>query len=475
MTLPTFNIDIIFEIINELKDDSASLFNFLLLNKQICELTVSILWKNPFKLCKINVESKHYLIIRTYINCFNEDDRNEVISILKRKIKGLLYNKNEIPPLFEYGKYLKEFNIYYLNNAVITWYKIFKQKKDIKNSKENVRCDNDLRNHLFYSIMRQSQRLNCLNWNLRFDYEKLLEIMQHKIKDLNYLTLYCDNKYDINIAKRNIDFFKNHFQNLSCLKIGILYDGKVIEDFIPLVKSKNNLKGFIIDYKGFNYNKFDELITITTITLELRANSITKVVLNDLDFSNISFDNILKCINLKILVLRSNKGLKFEDIDLFTSFNNLKMLDLTFNDWSSEVTTLIIKKAGNSLSSLTIGEKVNRKSINDDTLIALSQSCPNINSLSISGICKEGYKMIFKYIKNFRLVTLQLYQNKMKGTIMNLEGLLNYIEYEKSLSTLGIGTNDDYWHYYSYHRDNFKDLLEKHNIRLILYSPRFYY
>ncbi|GBC47180.2 hypothetical protein GLOIN_2v1879307 [Rhizophagus irregularis DAOM 181602=DAOM 197198] len=343
MTLPTFNIDIIFEIINKLKDDGASLFNFLLLNKQICELTIPILWENPFKFCNIKVESKHYFIIQTYINCFNEDDHKKVISILNSEFEN--YNENKIPLLFEYGKYLKEFNIRDLSNAVIS----------------------------------------CVKWNA---------------------------------------------------------------------------------------DKFDDLITNI---LELRANSITKLVLNNLDFSKISFDYILKCINLEVLVLRSNEGLKFEDIDLFTSFNNLKKLDLSFNDWSSEVTTLIIKKAGNNLSSLTIGEEDNKKSINDDTLIALTQYCPNINSLSISGVCKKGFEMIFKYIKNFRLVTLQLYQNKMKGTIMNLEGLLNYMEYEETLSTLGIGINDDYWHYYNYDRDNFKDFLEKHNIRLILYKPRFYY
>ncbi|EXX58893.1 hypothetical protein RirG_193700 [Rhizophagus irregularis DAOM 197198w] len=422
MTLPTFNIDIIFEIINELKDDGASLFNFLLLNKQICELTIPILWENPFKLCNIEVKSKHYLIIQTYINCLNEDDYKKFISILKRGFKD---HKNEIPLLFEYGKYLKEFNIRDLYNAVSTWYEIFKKKNNVMKSESKVII---LKNHLFHSIMRQSQKLNCLNWNIGFNDENLLEIMQHKIKDLDYLTLYCDGKCEIKIAKININFFKNHFQNLSSLKIEKLYGNKFTEDFISLVKSNNNLKEFIFDY-GVK----------------------------------------------KILVLRSNEGLKFEGIDSFTSFNNLKKLDLTFNDLSSKVTTLIIKKAGNNLSSLTIGEEDNKKSINDDTLIALTQYCPNINSLSISGVCNKGFEMIFKYIKNFRLVTLQLYQNKMKGTIMNLEGLLNYIEYEKSLSTLGIGRNDDYWHYYNYGRDNFKDFLDKHNVRLILYKPKFYY
>ncbi|CAB4444305.1 unnamed protein product [Rhizophagus irregularis] len=122
--------------------------------------------------------------------------------------------------------------------------------------------------------------------------------MQHKIKYLDYLILYCDGD----------------------LKINILYDNKCTEDFISLVKSKNNLEEFIFDYESVKWNadKFDDLITNI---LELRANSITK---------------------LKYWVLRSNEGLKFEDIDLFTSFNNLKKLDLSFNDWSSEASYFTI-------------------------------------------------------------------------------------------------------------------------------------
>jgi hypothetical protein len=78
--------------------------------------------------------------------------------------------------------------------------------------------------------------------------------------------------------------------------------------------------------KNYEYKDF------ITSTLGFQANNLTKVILNEVDFSDISFDYIDKCINLKILVLRNNKGLTFDDMDLYTSFKNLKILDLSYNE-----------------------------------------------------------------------------------------------------------------------------------------------
>jgi hypothetical protein len=497
MSLSTLNIDILVEILdkikydNKLKKEVDSLLNVLLVNKYFCKLTLPILWENPFDLYKIDVERKNYLVIETYIKGFNEEERKNFSLEFENKSDEIMKQYNDYTPLlFEYGTYLKEFNNRDLNDAIISWFKIFKRKNS-ESLPYNLRW-NDFKNHIIHSIMRQCQRLDCLNWNISLYDEKLLEIMQHKIKDLKNLTLYCNKDYNTKpeTKKRMFDYFENICQNLSSLKIDLLYDNQITQDFISFVKSKNDLNEFIFDYykscgqcgikRKCNYcnrryhdeneegnDKFNVLVTTT---LELRAISLTKVVLNQLDFSNISFDYIDKCINLEILVLRSNKGLNFEDIDLHTSFNNLKNLDLCFNTWSSEVTICIIKKAGNNLTSLTIGEKDDKQTVNDETLNALVESCPNINSLSIYMISKKIYRIIFPYLKNFRLITLQIFQNKLKGTIMNSKDLFNYIENEEYLSTLGIGKNDDYWNYYDDRRDNFENLLKKHNVKLTPYN-----
>ncbi|GBC10658.1 hypothetical protein RclHR1_09800002 [Rhizophagus clarus] len=478
MSRPNINIcSILIEIFNILRDDKASLFNLLLVNKRISEMIVPILWDNPFKYCKTyKVQKSNHFIIQTYIKCFKEEERDLIFKQIK-EIEIINPYDETSPLLFEYVKYLNEFNIRDLKKAVILWFEIFKEENDLKYCENN---DSDFEKHIIHSIMRQCRILYCLDWNICLDDEELLEIMRPKIKKLSNLTLYYDNKFNFKIAKRNLEFFKNHCQKLSSLKLDS-YHNEFTKYLISFVESNNDLNELIFDYRNShnkelknNKKQEDDFNDLITSNLELRANFLTKVVLIKFNLSNIPFDYIENCINLEILVLRYNKGLELEDNDLFTSFNDLKYLDSSFNEWSSKVDISIIKKAGNSLSSLTIGENKPSQTINDDTLSVLAQSCPNINSLSISGIAKYGYNMVFSYLKYFRLVTLKVSQNRKKGTIMYSHDLLNYIENEESLSTLGIGKNDDYWEFFCY-RDKFTDILKKHNVRLEPYVYRHYY
>ncbi|CAB4485671.1 unnamed protein product [Rhizophagus irregularis] len=241
------------------------------------------------------------------------------------------------------------------------------------------------------------------------------------------------------------------------------------KELISFIELQNDLDEFILNHMKKNY----EYKNLITSTLEFQANNLTKVIIIEVDFSDISFDIIDKCINLKLLILRSNKGLKSNEMDSYTSFKNLKVLDLSYNDWSSEVTILIIKKAGKSLTSLTIGENNIKQAINDDTLTALTDSCPNIYSLSISKTSRKSVEMVLSYLKYLKLITLQLFQIENKGTVMKSKVLLDYIKNENSLFKLGLGKNDKYWDSYNNVRKNFEKILKEHNIRLIVYKPEY--
>ncbi|CAB4478952.1 hypothetical protein RhiirA1_475266 [Rhizophagus irregularis] len=467
MSLPILNSDIILEIIKNSKDNTGSLFNFLFVNKYFSKVAVSVLWENPFKYRNLlSRDSQNYSIIQTYINFFNEEECNEINQIFKNINEVFKFNNEQEKSLrFHYGKYLKEFNFQVTRKAIDSWYSIFKEKNNIKNGSSRY----NIEECIMKSIMRQCQKLDSLNWGICLVNEGLLKIMQDKIKDLKYFTI--DHYYSINYEKSIFGYLKNHCKNISCLTIDDYHDicgDKLTEEFISFIELQNGLNEFILDHAEEEY-EYKDLITST---LEFQANNLTKVILNGVDFSDISFDYIDKCINLKVLGLRYNKGLIFDDMDLYTSFKNLKILDLSYNEWSSEVTTLIIKKAGKSLTSLTIGENNIKQAINDDTLIALTNSCPNIRSLSISKTSSESIKMVLSYLKDLKLVTLQLFQIEKKGTVMKSEDLLNYIENEKSLFKLGLGKNDKYWDYYNERRRNFEKFLKKHNVKLIAYKPK---
>jgi len=194
------------------------------------------------------------------------------------------------------------------------------------------------------------------------------------------------------------------------------------------------------------------------------------VILSYADFNKISFDSLENCVNLESLGLKFGKGLELESINHYTTFRNLKMLELSLNEWSSKVTALIIEKAGNNLMSLTIGEESINHTINDDTLKALTIYCSQIESLSLSKISVKSYNILFSYIKDLKLNTLRICPVESKSKtkkIMKCKGLLGYIENQNSLSTYG--TSKNFWIYDD--DNNFKDLLKKRKIRLILYKP----
>ncbi|PKK68054.1 hypothetical protein RhiirC2_713669 [Rhizophagus irregularis] len=453
MSLPNLNPDILLEIVRELKDNRGSLFNFLFVNKFFCEVAVSVLWRNPFRY-KVN----SYSIIQTYIKLFNEEEQNEIKETLDKSFK--FNNEREKQLHFQYGKYLKVFKLEEIKNAIKSWC------IRLKNRRRDY--DIDYEKYIMKSIMRQCQTLDCLELNVSYVNEDLLKIMQDKIKDLKYFVVHYS-KYG-NENQNIFGYLKNHSKNISSLIIENMCDDEIAKkELISFIELQNDLDEFILNHMKKNY----EYKNLITSTLEFQANNLTKVIIIEVDFSDISFDIIDKCINLKLLILRSNKGLKSNEMDSYTSFKNLKVLDLSYNDWSSEVTILIIKKAGKSLTSLTIGENNIKQAINDDTLTALTDSCPNIYSLSISKTSRKSVEMVLSYLKYLKLITLQLFQIENKGTVMKSKVLLDHIKNENSLFKLGLGKNDKYWDSYNNVRKNFEKILKEHNIRLIVYKPEY--
>ncbi|GBC03284.1 hypothetical protein RclHR1_05050009 [Rhizophagus clarus] len=104
------------------------------MNKSISEMAVRVLWENPFKFYDISNDFKSYVVIQNYIKCFNEEELNEISLIFKKlterlfmcetrkidekKVKKIMKQYNQTPPLFEYGKYLKELGTNNLKKAI---------------------------------------------------------------------------------------------------------------------------------------------------------------------------------------------------------------------------------------------------------------------------------------------------------------------------------------------------------------------
>ena len=120
------------------------------MNKHWSKVTASVLWKNPFQLCKTG---KGFHLIRTYITCFNKEERVNLDSLFGDINKHVVHDYYP-KPFYEYGKYLNEFKPREVNKLTYAWFKIMAPKYNMYGRFPTFK--------LFFlcSIMNHCQRLD---------------------------------------------------------------------------------------------------------------------------------------------------------------------------------------------------------------------------------------------------------------------------------------------------------------------------
>src|ERR1043165_432250 len=107
--------------------DKSTLYNFLFINRNLCRLTIPIIWKNPFS-C---IEPK---LISTLLACINKE---EVDEFFLSTFCALNFKNNQIP-LFEYGKFIEVIHHKYLVKSIETWFDESRKKKKKRSKRENL-------------------------------------------------------------------------------------------------------------------------------------------------------------------------------------------------------------------------------------------------------------------------------------------------------------------------------------------------
>src|SRR5688572_27466012 len=105
------NEDILFIILEVLQNDRKSLYSCLLVDKTWCEITIPILWKNPFKFCLTN-NAKNVLfnVILLHLSKVSKENlKNQEID---------LFTETHQRPLFNYISYCKYLNLHILENII---------------------------------------------------------------------------------------------------------------------------------------------------------------------------------------------------------------------------------------------------------------------------------------------------------------------------------------------------------------------
>src|SRR5437667_1605362 len=105
------NKDVLFLIVEELVNDRKSLYSCLLVNRNWCEATIPILWKNPLKFCLTN--NAKNILFNVILLHLSKESRD----ILETKGINLFVEKYQRPS-FDYISFWRCLNLNVLVNLI---------------------------------------------------------------------------------------------------------------------------------------------------------------------------------------------------------------------------------------------------------------------------------------------------------------------------------------------------------------------
>ncbi|PKY46519.1 hypothetical protein RhiirA4_472964 [Rhizophagus irregularis] len=380
MTLSYLTDDCFYYILQYLQNDGSTLFNCLLVNRFWCKTTIPLLYANPFA---IKISTKRHLIISTIIFCFN---RAEILQLKEQLEVNQINNINideEHKPLFEYPKYLENYNELEIDSAIlrycsglsISYNKLYDEIIPIFQQ----------------SILRQSRNIKKLEITLDLFYKKSFKNFNVQNSNLNLIKLNSliirlNGTVNNEIGQEFLSNIADVSSNLRLLKINLnqrsrrllvnpttsnnLIDTTTWEKLYRIIQGQNKLKIFII------WNCF--LLNNILSSLESQKYSLVHMVFNHTNFVNVNLKSLNNLYNLEYLIFKYCEGLLLNQCDIlnFASFK-LKELSLRRNKWDDDITLSIIKYLGEPLQRISV------ENITIPLIENISLYCPNLILLRI--------------------------------------------------------------------------------------------
>jgi hypothetical protein len=363
-----YNIDILYLILEELQDDSITLFSCLMVNELWCnKITIPILWRNPWRY-NINYSNKNNLfnIIYSYLS-------QEIKITIKLTSHSL--SPYQQPLLFDYLSYCKSINIKIINDII-----------SVESS-----CDNRFILQLEFCnlLIRKCPKLKHLN-TISINHQMILFHLP-EIKTLleSLCELTCDSSTDPL-------FFNELAHNCKNIQRFIIINTivNVNNGIVKLIEAQKNLKYF--EWKddfeeNYNVNNpyindfYDEML----IALEKKSNIINHLILY---FQFIHhqehklYEILPKFYKLKTLTL-NKYYLKTAKIPIY---HDLETLDIDYITMNAAVN--IINNSGGNLKELLLNftgyydDDYRAENYIKDTLNLIRkiyENCPLIETLNL--------------------------------------------------------------------------------------------
>ncbi|CAB4413103.1 unnamed protein product [Rhizophagus irregularis] len=412
MTLPYLPDDCIYYILQYLQNDRSTLFNCLLVNRFWCKSTIPLLYANPF----LNMTDKNYTIVLTLIFCFN---RVEMLQIKNQLGLGQINNINfdeEHKPLFEYPKYLENYNYFTINSVIRRFFVKLCSNSGSSISRNKIYCTIPI---FHYSILRQSRNIKQLDTFMYLFYSKSfknfnIQNFTTNLTKLNSLSLnfYLHYTFNKEVEQEFLSNISNICSNLRKLIISLpqtqrsllqqhitfdnLHYNITLEKLCTIIQKQNKLKIFKI-------TNCHSLLKNILLSLDFQKHSLAHSEFTKCDFNNINLKRFNNLYNLEYLTFKNCKGTILLDQREVLNFTSFKLKELSFirNNWSVDVTSLMIKYLGASLQRLLI----------ENPTIPIIENiltyCSKLNFLKIR-IDTRFNLLVLPYFKNLKIRILNI-------------------------------------------------------------------
>ncbi|GES74531.1 hypothetical protein GLOIN_2v1866989 [Rhizophagus clarus] len=325
---PKLNIDILYLIFDELRNDKKSLCSCLLVNKIFCEIVIQILWKNPWKYLEYGRES---LLLNIIISHLSKESRNNL------KCHGIypLINLNE-KLSFNYISFCKYLNLDIIKRMIYMF--------------EYHECHeiSIIQNEIIKLFINENTKFTHLYVPQGFDYQISLipEKYVNQLENSKFMSKRKTTIMSLQFNKILENSLRKHSQSMRHFKISAPPVTKILSSF-------ENLKELELD-SNYHYSwdclenlslPFLQILKTRAIPVEKLANLIentnghlTKINIDYVFYEEIDNRRIIQAIYqkcpkleyLKIILMRNNIK-EFEKVlinckyldELFISVDNL--------------------------------------------------------------------------------------------------------------------------------------------------------
>ncbi|RIA92264.1 hypothetical protein C1645_820952 [Glomus cerebriforme] len=344
------NIDVVYLIFQEFKDDKKTLCSCLLVNKTWCEIIIPILWKNPWKLLK---EEEENLLLNVIISHLSDESRNNLSQDINFLTKS--YQK----PLFNYISFCRHLNFTRIV-SIIDKLLFFNDHNKLT-----------IKNEIFNLFINENTKFSHLYIPCQFNYQiHLIPGAKRCLSEIEFLS--CSTRINDDVLTGLTEIINS----IKGLELIIEEDDNNYIEIARLIETQKKLLNInLIPRKP--YITLDEpFFKIVEKSLIKHANTIQQFEL----ISQPSKEFLSYFVNLKTLELRNGSCV------IWNCLENLSLPSLQIlrarRIWIKSLASLIENTSG-SLVEIKI-DYISHDGISNKRIIqAIYKNCPNLKYLKL--------------------------------------------------------------------------------------------